>query len=60
VLIYVYYTATADMKRMRWTEHVARMGERRDVYRVLVEKPEGQEPLGRRKLRGEDNIKIDL
>jgi hypothetical protein len=36
------------------------MGERRGVYRVLVGKPEGKRPLGRRRLRWEDNIKIDL
>ena len=47
-------------KRMRWAEHVARMGEGRGVYRVLVEKPEGQRPLGRPRRRWEDNIKMDL
>jgi hypothetical protein len=36
------------------------MGERRDIYRVLVEKPEGKRLLGRPKLRWEDNIKMDL
>ena len=36
------------LRRMRWAEHVARIGERRDVYRVLVGKPEGKRPLGRR------------
>jgi hypothetical protein len=45
---------------MRWVGHVARMGERRSVYRVLVEKPEGKRPLGRPRRRWEDNIKIDL
>ena len=40
--------------------HVARMGERRDVYRVLVGKPEGKSPLGRPRHRWEDNIKMDL
>ena len=34
-------------RRMRWAGHVARMGEARGVYRVLVEKPEGKRPLGR-------------
>jgi hypothetical protein len=34
-------------RRMRWAGHVARMGERRGVYRVLVENPEGKRPLGR-------------
>ena len=40
--------------------HVARMGEGRGVYRVLVGKPEGKGPLGRPRRRGEDNIKMDL
>ena len=45
---------------MRWAGHVAGMGERRSVYRVLVRKPEGKRPLGRPWLRWEDNIKMDL
>ena len=40
--------------------HVARMGERRGVYRVLVGKPEGERQLGRPRRRWEDNIKMDL
>jgi len=40
--------------------HVARMGERRGVYRVLVGKPEGRRPLGRPRHRWEDNIRMDL
>ena len=44
---------------MRWAGHVARMGERRGVYRVLVGKPEGKRPLGRPRRRWEDNIKMD-
>jgi hypothetical protein len=47
-------------RRMRWTGHVARMGERRGVYRVLVGQPDGQRPLGRPRRRWEDNIKMDL
>jgi len=47
-------------RSMRWVGHVARMVERRGVYRVLVEKPEGKRPLGRRRSRWEDNIKMDL
>ena len=39
---------------------MARMGEGRGVYRVLVGKPEGKGPLGRHNRRGEDNIKMDL
>jgi len=46
--------------RMRWTGHVARMGERRGVYGVLVGKPEGKIPLGRSRRRWEDDIKMDL
>ena len=44
---------------MTWAGHVARKGERRCVYRVLVGKPEGKKPLGRRRRRWEDNIKKD-
>jgi len=47
-------------RRMRWTGHVARMGNRRGVYRVLVGKPEGKRPLGRPRHRWENNIKMDL
>jgi hypothetical protein len=43
-----------------WMEHVARMGERRGEYRVLVGKPEGKKPLERPRSRWEDNIKKDL
>jgi hypothetical protein len=45
---------------MRWARHVASMGEGRVVYRVLVAKPEGKRPLGRPRLRWEDNIRMDL
>jgi hypothetical protein len=44
-------------RRMRWVEHVAWMGEGRGMYRVLVGKPEGKRPLGRPRLKWEDNIK---
>jgi len=47
-------------RRMRWAGHVARMGERRGVYRVLVEKREGRRPLGRPRRRWNDNIRMDL
>jgi len=47
-------------RRMRWAEHVARMGEEKGVYRVLVGKPEGKRPLGRPRLRWVDNIMMDL
>ena len=45
---------------IRWVGHVARMGERRGVYRVLVGRPEGKRPLGRPRHRWEDNIKMGL
>jgi hypothetical protein len=41
--------------RMRWAGHVARMGEKRDAYRLLVGKPEGKRPLGRPKCRRVNN-----
>jgi hypothetical protein len=47
-------------RRMRWTGHVARMGERRGVYRVLVGKPEGKRPLRRPRHRWKDSIRMDL
>ena len=45
-------------RRMRWAGNVARMGERRGVYRVLVGKPDGKRPLGRPRRRWEFNIKM--
>ncbi|KAJ4440065.1 hypothetical protein ANN_08196 [Periplaneta americana] len=47
-------------RRLRWAGHVARMGESRNAYRVLVGRPEGKRPLGRQRRRWEDNIKMDL
>jgi hypothetical protein len=47
-------------RRMRWAGHVARMGEGRNVYRILVGRPEGKKPLRRPKRKWEDNIKMDL
>jgi hypothetical protein len=38
-------------RRMRWAEHVARMGEKRNACRLLVEKSEGRRPLGRPRRR---------
>jgi hypothetical protein len=46
--------------RMRWAGYVARMGEKRDAYRILVGIPEGRRPFGRSRRRWEDNIKMDL
>jgi hypothetical protein len=47
-------------RRMRWAGHVARMGEMRGSYNILVGRPEGRRPLGRPRRRWEDNIKMDL
>jgi hypothetical protein len=47
-------------RRMRWAWHVARMGEVRGTYNILVGRPEGRGPLGRPRHRWEDNIKMDL
>jgi hypothetical protein len=45
---------------MRWAGHVARRGERRGIYRILVGRSEGKRQLGRLRRRWEDNIKKDL
>jgi hypothetical protein len=47
-------------RRMRWAGHVARMGEVRGAYNILVGKPEGRRQLGRPRRRWEDNIAMDL
>jgi hypothetical protein len=46
--------------RRRWAGHVACMGEKRNVYRLLVGESEGKRPLGRPRRRWIDNIKVDL
>jgi hypothetical protein len=48
------------LRRMKWAVQVARMRERKGVYRVLIGKPEGKRPLGRPRHRWENNIKMDL
>jgi hypothetical protein len=47
-------------RRMRWAGHVASMGKKKNAYRILVEKSEVMRPLGRRRYRWENNIKMDL
>jgi hypothetical protein len=47
-------------RMMGWTQHVARMGAKMNVYMILVGKPQGKRPLGRPRPRWVDNIKIDL
>jgi hypothetical protein len=46
-------------RTMKWARHVARVGERRGSYRVLLERPDGRRPLGGPRHRWKDNIKID-
>jgi hypothetical protein len=48
------------LRRMSWVGHVARMGETRNSYRLLVGTPEGKRPLGRPSCRWVDNIRMDL
>jgi hypothetical protein len=45
---------------MRWAGHVARIGEKRNAYRILVGRSEGKRPLGRQRRRWVNNIKMDL
>jgi hypothetical protein len=45
---------------MRRAGHAARIGEKRNAHRIFVGKPEGKRPLGRSRLRWEDNIRMDL
>ena len=47
-------------RRMRWARHVARMGDRRGIHRILVGKPEGKRPPGRPRRRLKNNSKMDL
>jgi hypothetical protein len=58
---YLYSSANIIIieARMRWSGHVARMGEKRNMYR-LVGKPKGRRPLGRPRHRWLDNIRMDL
>ena len=62
--IYVYSSPNIvrviKSRRMRWAGHVARMGEERGLYRVLVGKPEGKRSLGRPRRRWVGNIRTDL
>jgi hypothetical protein len=48
------------VRRMRWAGHVARMGAKRNAYRLLAGKTEGRKPLGRPRRRWVDNIRVDL
>jgi hypothetical protein len=49
-----------ESRRIRWAGNVARIGDKKNAYGILVGKPEGKRPLGRPRYRGVDNIKMDL
>jgi hypothetical protein len=63
-LHYLYFSLSIirmiESGRMRWAEYVARMEEKRDVYRLLVGKPEGKRPLGRPGRIWVDNVRMGL
>jgi hypothetical protein len=63
--LHILYSSTNIIRqiksmRMRWAGHVARMGEKRNVYKVLKGNPEGKRPLGRPRRRWEDAIRMNL
>jgi hypothetical protein len=47
-------------RRMRWAGHVARIGEKKNAYRLMVVKPEGKRPIGRPRHRWVDNTRIEM
>jgi hypothetical protein len=53
-------SGTIKLRRMRWAGNVARMGEKRSAYTILVGKRKGKRPLGRTRCKWIDSIKIDL
>ena len=56
----VHIVRLIKSRRVGWPGHVTRMGGEREVYSVLVGKPEGRKPLGRPRRRWVDNIRMDL
>jgi hypothetical protein len=55
-----YYHYITTTRRMRWTGHVAQMGENRNAHRILIGKPEGKKTIERSRLKCMDNFKMDL
>jgi hypothetical protein len=55
-----WHSSPSINRIMRWAGHVARVEEKRKVYRLLVGRPEGKRPLGRPRHRWVDNIRMDL
>jgi hypothetical protein len=58
--LFLQFFREIKSRRMRWAGHVARMGEKRNAYRILVGKPGGKRPLRRSRRRWMDNVKIEL
>jgi hypothetical protein len=46
--------------KITWARHVARMGDMKNIYKIVVRNPEGKRPLGRTRHRWEDNIPLDI
>jgi hypothetical protein len=55
-----YVIRVINSRRIIWAEHVARMGEMRNEYNILVEKTEGKRPLGRPRRKWENDIRMGL
>jgi hypothetical protein len=60
LLVVVFRIRIMKSRRMRWADHVVRMGEKRNAYRLLVGMPVGKRPLGRPRRKWVDNIRMDL
>jgi hypothetical protein len=60
IIINIVETKIIKSRRKRWAGHVARMGKKKNVHRLLVGKPEGKRPLGRPRRGWINNNKIDL
>jgi hypothetical protein len=60
LIILIIFGEEYKSRRMRWAGHVARMGETKNAYRILVGKPEGKRPLGRPRRRWVNSIKMVL
>ena len=60
MLQFVLFTRVIKSRRLRWAEHIARMEEGRNAFKILTGKPTGKRPLGRPRRRWEDNIRMVL
>jgi hypothetical protein len=58
IISYGHLIWVIKSRGMRWSEHVARVGDRRGAYRILVGKPQGKRPFGKPRYRWENNIKM--